>query len=77
MESKGDSIMPILSSSLGAGKTTITKKIQQKYQDFKISVSHKTRKPRPNEIEDIDYYFILNLYYLLISFFPLTLFLLC
>ena len=58
MESKGDSIMLILSSPSGAGKTTITKKIQQKYQDFKISVSHTTRKPRPNEIEGIDYYFI-------------------
>ena len=36
----------------------LAKKIQQKYQDFKISVSHTTRKPRPNEIEGIDYYFI-------------------
>ena len=48
-------IMVILSSPSGAGKTTITKKIQQKYQSFKISVSHTTRKPRPNEV---DYYFI-------------------
>ena len=31
-----------LSSPSGAvGKTTITKKIQQKYKSFKISVSHK------------------------------------
>ena len=58
METKGDSIMLILSSPSGAGKTTITKKIQQKYQEFKISVSHTTRKPRPNEIEGIDYFFI-------------------
>ena len=50
--------MLILSSPSGAGKTTITKKIQQKYQEFKISVSHTTRKPRPNEIEGIDYFFI-------------------
>ena len=42
----------------GAGKTTIAKKIQQKYQSFKISVSHTTRKPRPNEIDGVDYYFI-------------------
>ena len=33
-------------------------KIQQKYQTFKISVSHTTRKPRPNEIDGVDYYFI-------------------
>ena len=51
-------IMVILSSPSGAGKTTISKKIQQKYQNFKISVSHTTRKPRPNEIEGIDYYFV-------------------
>ena len=51
-------IMVILSSPSGAGKTTISKKIQQKYQNFKISVSHTTRKPRPNEVEGIDYFFI-------------------
>ena len=52
------SIMLVLSSPSGAGKTTISKKIQQKYQNFKISVSHTTRKPRPNEVEGIDYFFI-------------------
>ena len=48
----------ILSSPSGAGKTTITKKIQQKYQSFKISVSHTTRKPRSNEVNGVDYHFI-------------------
>ena len=51
-------IMLILSSPSGAGKTTITKKIQQKYKNFRISVSHTTRKPRANEIDGVDYYFI-------------------
>ena len=51
-------IMVILSSPSGAGKTTITKKIQQKYQSFKISVSHTTRKPRPNEVDGVDYNFV-------------------
>mgnify|MGYP001239524369 CR=1 FL=1 len=51
-------IMVILSSPSGAGKTTITKKIQQKYQSFKISVSHTTRKPRPNEVDGVDYHFV-------------------
>ena len=58
MKAKGDGIMIILSSPSGAGKTTITKKIQQKYQNFKISVSHTTRKPRANEVEGVDYFFI-------------------
>jgi guanylate kinase len=58
MTSSNGSIMLILSSPSGAGKTTLTKKIQQKYQNFKISVSHTTRKPRLNEVEGIDYFFI-------------------
>ena len=53
-----NNIMVILSSPSGAGKTTITKKIQQKHQTFKISVSHTTRKPRPNEVDGVDYYFV-------------------
>ena len=51
-------IMVILSSPSGAGKTTITKKIQQKYNSFKLSVSHTTRKARPNEVDGIDYHFV-------------------
>ena len=53
-------IMVILSSPSGVGKTTLTKKIQQKYQSFKISVSHTTRLPRSNEIDGVDYYFVSN-----------------
>ena len=53
-----ENIMVILSSPSGVGKTTITKKIQQKYQSFKVSVSHTTRTPRSNEVDDVDYYFI-------------------
>ena len=55
-----ENIMVILSSPSGVGKTTITKKIQQKYQSFKISVSHTTRLPRSNEVDGIDYHFVSN-----------------
>ena len=58
MSINDECIMVVLSSPSGAGKTTISKKIQQKYQNFKISVSHTTRKPRPNEIDGIDYFFV-------------------
>ena len=51
-------IMVVLSSPSGVGKTTLTKKIQQKYQSFKISVSHTTRTPRSNEVDGVDYYFV-------------------
>ena len=58
MRQGDNNIMVILSSPSGAGKTTITKKIQQKYQSFKISVSHTTRMPRTNEVDGVDYNFI-------------------
>ena len=54
----GENIMVILSSPSGVGKTTLTKKIQQKYQSFKISVSHTTRASRSNEIDGVDYHFV-------------------
>ena len=52
------SMMLILSSPSGAGKTTISKKIQQKHKNFKISVSHTTRKARTNEVNGVDYHFV-------------------
>ena len=60
MGKDGENIMVILSSPSGVGKTTITKKIQQKYNSFKISVSHTTRPPRSNEVNGVDYHFVTN-----------------
>ena len=57
MSIKKDGIMVILSSPSGAGKTTLVK-LLSKEKKFHISVSHTTRKPRHNEIEDKDYYFV-------------------
>ena len=53
-----ENIMVILSSPSGVGKTTLTKKIQQKHKNFKISVSHTTRTPRSNEVDGVDYHFV-------------------
>ncbi len=58
MSQNNQNIMVILSSPSGVGKTTITKKIQQKYSSFKISVSHTTRAARSNEVEGVDYNFV-------------------
>ena len=58
MLNDGENIMVILSSPSGVGKTTLTKKIQQKYPTFKICVSYTTRSPRSNEVEGIDYHFV-------------------
>jgi len=55
IEEKG--MMFVLSSPSGTGKTTLVKKIAESNNNFSISISHKTRKPRPNEINGKDYYF--------------------
>ncbi len=57
MLSTKDGKMIILSSPSGAGKTTLVKKISQE-KKYKISVSHTTREPRPNEIDGKDYFFV-------------------
>jgi guanylate kinase len=57
MSTKKDGIMVILSSPSGAGKTTLVKLLSHN-KNFHISVSHTTRRPRPSEIEDKDYYFV-------------------
>ncbi len=51
-------LMLVLSSPSGAGKTTLSKKIQQSDNSFEISVSHTTRNPRPNEVDGVDYHFV-------------------
>ena len=52
-----DGIAVVLSSPSGAGKTTLVKKIAQE-NNFKISISYTTRKPRTNEVNGKDYFFI-------------------
>ena len=54
-----DGIMIILSSPSGAGKTTLVKLLSES-RDFYTSISHTTRKPRNNEEEGKDYYFVNN-----------------
>ena len=51
-------LMLVLSSPSGAGKTTLSKKIQESDTSFRISVSHTTRKSRANEVDGVDYHFV-------------------
>jgi len=51
-------MMFVLSSPSGVGKTTLTKKLAENNTNFTISISHTTRKPRINEINGKDYYFV-------------------
>ena len=57
MPLNNDGIMVILSSPSGAGKTTLVK-LLSKRKNFKISISHTTRKPRDSEVPNKDYFFI-------------------
>ena len=57
MPQKKGGIMVILSSPSGAGKTTLVKLLAEK-NNFYVSVSHTTRKPRPNEADGKDYFFV-------------------
>ena len=57
MPIQNDGIMVILSSPSGAGKTTLVN-LLSKLDNFEVSISHTTRKPRPNEIQGKDYFFV-------------------
>ena len=59
MSLNSDGIMIILASPSGAGKTTLVKLLSES-KDFYTSISHTTRKPRNNEEEGKDYYFVNN-----------------
>ena len=51
-------LLLILSSPSGAGKTTLTRMLREKFPNLRFSVSHTTRKPRVNEVDQKDYHFI-------------------
>ena len=57
MSENKEGIIVILSSPSGAGKTTLVKEISKR-NNFHISISHTTRKPRLNETDGKDYYFV-------------------
>ena len=57
MSQRKDGILVILSSPSGAGKTTLVK-LLSKDNNFFISISHTTRKPRSNEVDGNDYFFV-------------------
>ncbi|MCX8083600.1 MAG: guanylate kinase [Calditerrivibrio sp.] len=48
----------IISAPSGAGKTTLCNKLLQNYTDLIFSVSYTTRKPRFDEVEGKDYFFV-------------------
>ena len=53
-----NTLLIIISSPSGAGKTSVCKKIIKYDKNVKLSISHTTRPPRDNEINGVDYFFI-------------------
>ena len=51
-------LMLVLSSPSGAGKTTLSRMLLDRYSTIELSISVTTRKPRPGEVEGRDYHFI-------------------
>ena len=52
-----DFILLILSSPSGAGKTTLTRMLLERFPELRFSVSHTTRSPRASEVDGRDYHF--------------------
>jgi len=51
-------LMLIVSSPSGAGKTTLCNRLRSEFPSLRFSVSHTTRRPRPNERDGREYHFI-------------------
>ena len=50
-------ILVVVSGFSGAGKGTVMKRLMEKYNDYALSVSATTRKPRPGEEDGREYFF--------------------
>jgi guanylate kinase len=51
-------LLLILSSPSGAGKTTLKSRVLTAHPELRFSVSHTTRRPRPNELDGREYHFV-------------------
>ena len=51
-------ILTVLSGFSGAGKGTAMKRLMEIYEDYALSISATTRKPREGEVDGREYFFI-------------------
>lgn len=56
MEHKG--VLVVVSGFSGAGKGTLMKELVARYENYALSVSMTTRKPRPGEVDGVSYFFV-------------------
>jgi guanylate kinase len=50
----------VISAPSGAGKTSLVKALRERLPALRVSTSHTTRPPRPNEEEGREYFFVKN-----------------
>ena len=50
-------MLVIISGFSGAGKSTVTRRLLQDYDNYALSISATTRSPRPGEQEGVEYFF--------------------
>ncbi len=50
-------VLAVVSGFSGAGKGTVMKKLMGSYDNYALSVSVTTRKPRPGEVDGREYFF--------------------
>ncbi len=55
---QSEPLLLIVSSPSGAGKTTLTSRLRQRFPQIRFSVSHTTRRPRANEVDGREYHFV-------------------
>ena len=48
----------VIAAASGTGKTSLVKALMQRVPTLRVSVSHTTRPPRPNEVAGRDYHFV-------------------
>jgi guanylate kinase len=48
----------VIAAPSGTGKTSLVKALMAAMPELKFSVSHTTRRPRPNEVDGVDYHFV-------------------
>ena len=56
VETRG--LLLVVSSPSGAGKTTLTRRLQQEFPQIGFSVSYTTRPSREGETDGVDYHFV-------------------
>lgn len=56
MKTKG--LLVVISGFSGAGKGTLIRELRRRYENYRLSISATTRKPRSEDVEGVTYFFV-------------------